>query len=267
MAVELDDVRALRNAYSRVLDEGDELFRTELLSKKILLAMVAASAADADSWITSRVQNSSVLENELARLVEVLHERNVIGNSLQAVRKWVGEQLWALGSAAVLGTTWPVWVGAVGTAASAWLTATVEAGQATGRLIVPLVLGLLTMGGGVALYMFRGMYYAAEGAGRASSKVSDDLFHRAGAVGTGPEQLFEARVRPALEAIFEKHGRADDSLAGPAPVVGTLRKAAGSSLVLAIVVLAVSLLAFAVGFADALDDSACVPSTSQFCPQ
>ncbi|MFI9176104.1 hypothetical protein [Streptomyces lincolnensis] len=265
MAVELEDVRALRNAYTRTLDEGDELFRSKPLSKKILLAMVAASAADADSWITSRVQNSSALENELSRLVEVLQRRDVIGNSLQAIRKWVGEQLWRLGFEAVVGTTWPWLAGAIGTGVSAWLTAAAEAGEATGSFVIPMVLGVLGMGGGVAVYMVRGTANAAEGAGQAMSKATDYLFHRAGTVGTGPERLFEAHVRPALAALFEKHGRADASLAGPAPVVGTLRRSARTTLALALTALVISLFFFAVGFADAWDDSDCVPSAWQHC--
>ncbi|AZP14745.1 hypothetical protein EJC51_47255 [Streptomyces aquilus] len=228
--------------------------------------MVAASAADADSWVASRVDDGDELRKELAPLVEELQKHDVVGNSLQAVRKWVAEQMLSLGSAAVLHTTWPWWVGAAGAGMTALLTVTAEAGQATGSIFIPLVLGVLGMGGGVAVLALRGTAHAASRGGQQMSKVTDYLFHRAGSIGAEPERLFEEQVRPALAALFEKHGRADAALAGPAPVVPRLRNMAETSLVLAIGLLVVSAIVFAVGFGDAWHKNTCVPSAVQYCP-
>ncbi|WP_405488542.1 hypothetical protein [Streptomyces sp. NBC_00096] len=133
--------------------------------------------------------------------------------------------------------------------------------------MIPIVLGVLTMGG-VAVHAARAAASSAAKAGEFASEAADYLFHRAGTVGAGPEQLFEARVRPVLTALSERNGRADALLSGPAPVVRTLRGAARTSLVLALAVLAVSLFVFAIGFADAFDDVTCVPNprTAQYCP-
>ncbi|MDX3537567.1 hypothetical protein PV721_24995 [Streptomyces sp. MB09-01] len=269
MAVELEDVKALRNAYSKVLDEGDALFRNEPLSKRILLAMVVSSAADADMWIGSRVPDGGSLRQELASLVEVLQKRDVIGNDLQAFQTWVTGQRRALVATVILGTTWPLWIGALGAlagAATAWVTVTAEAGKAAGRILIPLLLGLLTGGGVVLYYALRGAAYHTR---RATSRAATYLFGRARNIGSGPELLFETHVRPELTALFAKHGRADERLSGPPAVLRTLRRAAGASLRLAIAVLVINLIVFAAAVPTAWEDVSCVSGTmiSRFCPR
>ncbi|MFJ7204921.1 hypothetical protein ACIQWR_15440 [Streptomyces sp. NPDC098789] len=268
MTVGRDDVRALRNAYSAVLDEGDGLFPRGSLSWRILLAMVVSSAGDADEWINSRVKDGNLLRQELGGLVEVLQKRDVIGNSLQATKKWASDQVVPLASSAVLGTTWPLWVGAAGSGLTAWLTATATAGSATGGILIPLVLGVLTMGGAFASHAVRASARAIDQAATTSSRAADYLFHRADTVGSEPERLFEKHVRPQLNVLFTHHGREDAHLARPPAVLRTIRRAARASVAIALVVVVCTLLVFVVGIADAWDDATCVPNNprlSQFC--
>ncbi|MFF8607230.1 hypothetical protein ACF06X_14960 [Streptomyces sp. NPDC015346] len=222
------------------------------------MAVVATSAADAEWWIGSRVPDGGRLKGELEELVTDLQKRDTVGKSLQAARQWASDQILAFAGSAISGT-WPAWATAAAAGAAAGLTGAAAAGEQTGEVVLPFLLALLLTSGALAIYTIRFSGLLISKASQAGTEALDHLTEKAGGIGKGPEALFESYVRPALTELFTQHGRADERLSGPAPVVGTLRSLAGWSIGLACVALVISLLFFLVGIGDAWETVTCNP--------
>ncbi|MDX3537230.1 hypothetical protein PV721_23215 [Streptomyces sp. MB09-01] len=258
MAVEAQHVKDLRNAYARALDEGDTRFKYDWLSMKILVAIVVSSAAEAESWIGTRLPDGEALSKELQGLLERLHQHDVVGNTLQACRKWASDQIIKLFAAAFFGATWPTWAAAAGAAFTAWGTTAAAAGEAFGAIFVPIVLGVLSFGA-MAAHALRASAAAAEKVGQAAGKMTSFLFARAGAVGVAPEEVVERNIRAALTELGAQHGTAPGHLSRPAPIVRHLRLAAYAGVWAALGVFAISVAFFVMGLADAWNDFTCTP--------
>lgn len=99
------------NAHRRALREGDaKLHEPE---RSILLALVARSASDTQSWIKTRVEDGDRRAVEFAGLSSELQSHNVVGKGLEQAQA----QLLAQAQRLVLGATgvatMPVWLAAV----------------------------------------------------------------------------------------------------------------------------------------------------------
>lgn len=239
---EVDDVRAVANAYREALAEGDRVLAYAPVERKILLAIVAASAADTAAWVKTRVPDGDRVVEPLDALVPVLQKANLVGHGMELAKRALVSQAKSAVSALVLGQAAPILVLAVVAGAAGWLGFSYDAGVSVGGLLIPAVLG-----GGAALGGIVQAVRAGSRLGPGLGQAAGNLYDSAGLIGSAAEGVVLSAVRQPLTQLRGEGALAD----GATPVVRELRSAAQLVVVGAFVALGIGVVYFGFGLVDA----------------
>jgi hypothetical protein len=232
------------NALRATLLAGDQTLAASPTERKVLQAIVAASADDALQWVHSRVQNGDVVGKPLEALTPVLAEGNVVGGGLKLVREQALKQARSVTNAAVFGAAAPAWFASVVALLAGLFAFAQDAGAAFGAALIPALLG-----GGAVVYAVIRAVAAAPAAVRAIGDAADSAWTRAGTIGSRAEAVFQHHAGPALQQLGG-HGYRPAEVS---PVLGQLRGGAKSILAVTYIVLGLCVVFFAVGIVNAFD--------------
>lgn len=241
-------ISAYVNALRAAMTAGDTQLYDEL-DQKVLLALVTRSAADMAFWVKSRTPDGSRRAAEIADLAAELKKRDVVGNGLAAMGKYLtGQVKQAAGVAAGVASAPAWWASATGLLLG-FIGLVVQVGNDIGAVIAfvvfvfvsihivpPVRMAIYRMLGGA----FRSMGNAARSAG--SSAV---LFWKYPAtVGVDADRLFRQHVTASGDALRGAGFTARESR----KFIQLLQGIATVVVVIATAALIAGVVVFAVGF-------------------
>jgi hypothetical protein len=246
----ITQVSALADAYRRAMAQGDEEFAGAALERKVLHALVASSAADASRWVQTRVPNGTQVAEPLTALVPALQEGDVVGKTLDAIKNQLISQAKSIASSVFLGSSWPLWVGAVVGAIAGLIAMSFDAGVSLGSAFVALLAG-----GGPVGYAVTRTLHASGPAAQAIGGAAGSLLGAASSVGTRAERVFRDATGPTLAAVYGGNGTLLPGVAAQAR--GVARTIVLASYALAIVAGIVFVVGVAQGFSAAFEEKRC----------
>jgi hypothetical protein len=251
------EVRDLADAYRNAMLAGDRELGDSLLERKFLQAMVASSAADTARWVKTRVRDGDAVVGPLEHLVPALREGDWVGQGLDAAKKQVADQVRALATTALIGATWPVWLGTVVALFVGLFGFAFDAGAAVGQALVPLVLG-----GGTFVYaIIRGASIAGPKAIEAAGGAAGSLWSWVSDLGGRAERLFQLAVGPTLQSVYVEAPRAS----GPT-VIQQVRGFAKTVVWVSYALLIGAGLVFASGMYSAIETATSTPANCGLLP-
>lgn len=250
-------VEGLANAYRRAMADGDRELAGSAIERKLLHALVAASAADTARWVKTRVEDGSVAVAPLDDLLPALREGEPIGPGLEAAKKQLGTQARAMANAVIFGAAWPAWTATAVAFVVGALGFSYDAGAATGKALFGLVLG----GGSVLFAFVRTLSIAGPKAAEAVSGAAGSLWSWVDGLGLRAEGVVQRAAGPALDDLYRGAPRP----AGPT-VTQQVRGSAKVVVGLTYGALAIAGLVFAFGMYEAFSAAASVPATCSLHP-
>lgn len=236
------DEAALANAFRATMNDGDRELAGRTIDQKILQAMVARSAADTLQWMESRVPNGVPAGGPLERLLPALEKGNTVGGSLALAKDRLTAEAKKLVTAAFVGGTGPVWVGAVVALLGGLFGHMQEAGAAVGAVLVPALVG----GGAIVGAVVRGVATLGPSVANAVGSAGTTLWDSTDAIGAGAHRVFTSTALPAMKAAGVPTPASD-------PILAQLRGAAKLIVGSAFVVLLLCAAFFFTGLLNAYD--------------
>ena len=228
---------SIADAYRRTLLAGDQQPDWSLVDHKLIQAMVASSAASLETWVQTRVPNGVAVAKPLTDLIPAVSKGDIIGKSLKSLSETLANQAKALASAAVWGSTLPLWVGAVLAFIGGLLVDSQEAGVKFGTLLLG--------GGSIVAAVVRGAAMAAPKLGSAAGS----LLSATDAIGSRPERLFASTAQPLVDALFRSFAVNPPKL----QLLGQIRGSAKAVVLGAYLLLGLCALFFGYGVYQAFD--------------
>lgn len=233
---------ALANAYRDVLLTGDRELGKENV---ILRALVAASAADMAQWVRTRLPDGDSVAEPIDKLLPDLQRGNHLGKGMVAAKKKLLSEASGVVWAAILGGGWPLWLTSLIAAAGGVFAFSERAGDAFAAVVIPVI----AAAGGAVLAFVRVIQHSPT-AVTAISGSAGKLWDSADQIGGRAERLFNQRVQPGIRTLYHLV----DQTPGRTPVLGELRGTAKTIVGALYVLMAVCLLFFGLGVANAAND-------------
>ncbi|WP_328995742.1 hypothetical protein OG394_13885 [Kribbella sp. NBC_01245] len=232
----------MANAYRDALLTGDRELGKENV---ILRALVAASAADMSQWVRTRLPEGDSVAEPIDKLLPDLQQADHLGKGMAATRKKLLSEAVAAVWAAILGGGWPLWLTSLIAAIGGVFAFSERAGETFGAVIIPVI----AAGGGAVLAFVRVIQHSPT-AVTAISGSAGKLWDSVDQIGGRAERLFNQRVQPGISTLYHLV----DQTPGPTPVLRELRGTAKSIVGTLYVLLAVCLVFFGLGVANAAND-------------
>jgi hypothetical protein len=248
--MEVEVVQGLVRSYQTAMDAGDR--ELGVVDKKILVAAVAASVAEADDYLATRVVGGDKLVEELQTFATHIAKEDLIGKTRAQINAWAKKKASEARSDAMKGFTALGVVGVVApltgfvtnvsNVASGIGEAIESAGRGTG------VFFALLLAGGVPGAIYYGLIRSATAAAPGVAKAPAAVWDAADRLGTGAEQILGRGVTAAEREVFGP-GRESPALKQPKE----MRFLAKFLIVLGAVGLLIGALVFARGVADGFE--------------
>lgn len=233
---------ALANAYRGVLLTGDRELGKENV---ILRALVAASAADVAQWVRTRLPDGDSVAEPIDKLLPDLQKGDHLGRGMVAAKKKLLSEAVGVVWAAVLGGGWPLWLTSLIAAAGGVFAFSERAGETFGAVLVPII----AAGGGAVLAFVRVIQHAPA-AVTSIGGTAGRLWDSVDQIGGRSERLFNERIQPGISTLHHLVDQPPE----PIPVLGELRRTAKTIVGALYLVLAVCLVYFGFGVANAAND-------------
>jgi hypothetical protein len=234
----------IKQAYQGAMLKGDQTLAASLLEQKMLQAAVAESMAETARFARSRLPEGEKLAAGLEQVLPAVQHGNWVGQSLEAAKAGLLREARSSVISTFTTAVLPVWV----TSAVAFLIGIFgmaqDAGAATGAQFIAILAG----GGSITYALFRSAQ-AAPAVAHAIGGAAKSLLARAGTVGAEAEAVFAATVGPQLAALYGSMGLPPPKM----PVIGEIRSAAKSIVLLTYAVVAICALFFIIGFWNVVD--------------
>ena len=202
--MEVAVVRGLVESYQAAMDAGDR--ELGVVEQKILVAAVAASVAEADDYLATRVVGGDELVDELQVFATHIAKEDLIGKTRAQVNAWAKKKgaearkdaikgFSTFGFAGVIAPVAAI-VTNVANIASAVGEAIESAGRGVGAFIALLLVG------GVPGAVFYGIARSATAAAPGIAKAPAAVWDAADRVGQGAEQILQRGVTTAEQQVF-----------------------------------------------------------------
>lgn len=237
-------VHELANAYRATMLAGDQALAGSPSERKILQAMVAASAEDVLQWVQSRMENGDVVGKPLEALTPVLAQGNVVGGGIKLIREQTLTQAKSVVNATVAGAAAPAWLASVVAVLAGLFGLAQDAGAAFGAALIPAIFA-----GGSVLYAVIRVAAASPPALQAIGDAAGSAWQNAGSIGSSAGAIFRQHAGPAIEDLGDDGYRAADA----SPVLTELRHGAKSILAVTYIVLGLCVALFLFGIVNAFE--------------
>jgi hypothetical protein len=244
MALGTAQVEELAENYRRALRSGDHELRGNPTEKKILQAVVAASASDVRSWITAQVPGGADIDGPLADLNAELAAGDGAGAAVRTARQTTLRQATTAVKAQLITSVWPVWLSSM----LALIGGLFGIFHSPGESAAIAIVGLTMTGFPALVLTVRGLGMARLGANR-SSPLTTALVTLISDVGVRSEHIFASTMWPSFDAILRPEGMTP----GRTPVVTRLRSWTRGVVFLTVFVFAACVIVYLAGLVQALD--------------